>query len=101
MAKDEPGRAIGREIAPGDAADKELNRFIERRHEQRERSEGEAETEALWKAASRLQEARRRCEVRAGWYSWHAHRAELYARLSAEHAATAEGLLETDERRTA
>jgi hypothetical protein len=82
MAKDEPGRAIGREIAPGDAADKELNRFIERRHE--------------------LHEARRRREVRAGWYSWHAHHAELYARLTAEHAATAEGLMEeTDERRTA
>jgi len=101
-AKVGPGRTIGREIATGDAADKELNRFIERHHEQREKSEGEAETEALWRAASPLQEARRRREARAGWYGWHVHRAELYARLSAEHEAAAEGLMEeTDERRTA
>ena len=103
MAKVGPGQAIGREIATGDAADKELNRFVERRHEQREKSEGEAaETEALWTAASRLHEARRRREARAGWYGWHVHRAELYARLSAEHEAAAEGLMEeTDERRMA
>ena len=101
-AKVGPGRTIGREIASGDTADKELNRFIERRHEQREKSEGEAETEALWTAASRLHEARRRREARAGWYGWHVHQAELYAHLSAEHEAAAEGLMgETDERRTA
>ena len=37
--------------------------------------------------------------AKAGWYGWHVHRAELYGRLSREHAATAEGLLETDERK--
>ena len=51
--------------------------------------------------SERREAARRRAENRVGWSSWHMHRAVLYGRLSAEHAATAEGLLETDERRTA
>jgi hypothetical protein len=98
----EPGQAIGRDIANGDKADSQLDAFISRRHEQRLKSEPEREAEAAWVAAEKLQEAARRRENRAGWYGWHMHRVELHARLSAEHAATAEGLMEeTDERRTA
>ena len=67
---------------------------------ERNRGGGEAAEEA-WMESERREAARRRAENRVGWYSWHMHRAELYGRLSAEHAATAEGLLETDERRTA
>jgi hypothetical protein len=89
----EPGRAIGREITTGERAEAELDNFISRRHEQRRKSEPERELEAVWKASERVLEAARRREARAGWYSWHAHRAELYARLAAEHAETAEGLL--------
>jgi hypothetical protein len=40
----------------------------------------------------RREEAWRQQENRAGWYGWHIHRSELYARLAAEHAAAAEGL---------
>jgi isopentenyldiphosphate isomerase len=98
----EPGAGIGREIAAREAVEHELDAFISHRHEQRLMSEPEREAEAAWVAAEKLQEAARRREIRAGWYGWYAHKAEIYARLSAEHAATAEGLMEaTDERRTA
>ncbi len=98
----EPGQALNRDIAAGEAVEHELDAFISRRHEQRRKSESERELEAVWRASERVLEAARRREARAGWYSWHAHRAELYARLSAEHEAAAEGLMEeTDQRRTA
>ena len=88
-----PGAGIGREIASGERAEKELDQFISRRHEQRRKSEPERELEAAWVAAEKREAARRRAENRAGWYGWHLARAELYGRLSREHAATAEGLL--------
>ena len=89
----EPGRAIGREIATGERADAQIDAFISRRHDQREKSEGERAVEDLWRESERREAARRRKEARAGWYGWHLDRADLYARLSAEHEAAAEGLL--------
>ena len=87
-------RGIGWEIATGNRADAEVDAFISRRHEQRRKSEPERETEAVWVEAERREAARRRAENRAGWWcSWHLHRASLYARLSAEHQATADGLM--------
>ena len=98
----EPGAALNRDIAAGEAVEHELDAFISRRDAERRKSEPERELEAVWKASERRREAARRRELRAGWYGWHMHRAELYARLSAEHAATAVGLMEeTDERRSA
>lgn len=95
----EPGVGIGREIAKGERAETEIDSFIARRHEQRRKSEPERELEAVWRASERVQEAARRREARAGWYSWHAHRAELYAAMSREHAATAEELMQDTEER--
>jgi hypothetical protein len=89
----EPGAAIGRGIASGERAEAELDAFISRRHERRVKDEGERALEDLWRESERREAARRRREARAGWYGWHLDRAELYARLSAEHAAEAEGLL--------
>ena len=89
----EPGRAIGREIATGERADAQIETFISRRHVQRVKSEGERALEDLWRESEKRQEAARRREARAAWYGWHLDRADLYARLSAEHEAAAEGLL--------
>jgi hypothetical protein len=86
-------RDIGREVASGERAEAELDSFISRRHAQRRKSEPERELEAAWAAAEKREAARRRKENRAGWYSWHSSRAALYARLSAEHEAAAEGLM--------
>ena len=62
----EPGAAIGRDIAKGEAVEAEIDAFISRRDAQRRKSEPERETEASWKAAEKLQEAARRRENRAG-----------------------------------
>ena len=86
-----PGAGIGREIATGERADLELDLFISRRHEKRVKDEGERAVEEAFMAYARREGARRRQENRAGWYGWHIHRSELYARLAAEHAAAAEG----------
>ncbi len=90
----QPGAAIGRDIAKGEAVEAELDAFISRRHEQCRRSEAEREAEAAFREAERSLETRRRAENRAGWYRGHMARAELYGRLSVEHAVTAKGLME-------
>lgn len=86
-------QGTGREIASGERAEAELDAFISRRDTERRKSEGERAIEDLWREAERRQEAHRRREARAGWYGWHLDRADLYARLSAEHRERAEGLL--------
>lgn len=92
----EPGHALSREIAAGERADAQIDAFISKRDEKRRKDEEQQRVEDAWKASSRLHEATRRRENKAGWYSWHLARADLYAALSAEHAATAEGLLSGD-----
>lgn len=99
---DNPGAGIDRDIAAGERTEAELSAFISRRHQQRLKSEPQRELEAAWVATEKLQEAAKRRENRAGWYAWHTHRAELYGRLSQEHAATAQELMQdTDERMSA
>jgi hypothetical protein len=89
-------------MASGERADAQIDAFITRRDAKRRESEGDRTSEAAWREAERRLETRRRAENRVGWYGWHMHRAELYGRMSREHAATAERLMEaTDERRTA
>jgi hypothetical protein len=88
-----PGAALSHEVAKGEAVEAEIDAFISRRHKHRCKSEAERELGAAWKASERRQEAATRREARAGWYGRHMHRAELYGRLSREHAAPAEGLL--------
>jgi hypothetical protein len=52
-----PGRFVGRNIAAGESAERELDRFISHRHEQRVASEGERAVEVArgayprWRAA--------------------------------------------------
>ncbi len=89
----QPGRELSREIAAGEGAESQIDAFIARRDMERRKSGEDQATEDFWKAATLRQEAHRRRENAAGWRAWHEHRATLYARLSAEHAATAENLL--------
>ena len=68
------------DIAQGEKVEGELDTFIERRHEQRVRDEGErAELEA-WRASERRKEARRREENRLAWHDWHCEQAERHRR---------------------
>ena len=68
MAKEGPGRAIGREMAAGNRADAEVYAFISRRHDRRVTEEGERPAEEAWMGSERREAARRRAENRAGWY---------------------------------
>jgi len=67
----QPGRSIGREIGRGEAVEHELRAFIEKRHKQRVKTEGERITEEAWRESERRAEARRREENRGGWLSWY------------------------------
>ncbi len=98
----QPGGTLSHEIATGDRADAQIDAFISKRDEKRRKDEGEQATEDLWKAATLRQEAARRRENIEGWYGWHLARADLYGRMSAEHAGRAEKLMEeTDDRSNA
>jgi hypothetical protein len=81
------------DITRGEHVEKELDLLITRRDEERRAEEGDRRAEEMWAESQRRHDAHRGAENRAAWYGWHMTRANLYERLSREHAATAEGLL--------
>jgi hypothetical protein len=102
----EPGAAKGRDIAKGEGVEHEITAFIEKRHTQRVRDEGDRAGEEAWMKSESRRDDRRRAENRAAWYDWHMDQAERHGRnlaaLVAQHEAAAERLMQaTDERRTA
>ncbi len=86
VAKLEPGRCIGRDIAKGEAVEHELDAFISKRHDARVAAEGEREAEAVWVESERRHNARRREEHRAAWCEYHRDQAQ-------RHRAVLEGLI--------
>lgn len=92
----EPGRAIGRDVAAGEAVEHELDAFISRRHDQRRKSEPEREAEAAWAAAEKRQEALRRVEADRGRLEWHRHLAGIHRGRMEHHEAAAERLQATE-----
>ena len=96
----EPGKGISRDIARGEAVEKELDVFVSRRDTKRRESEGERAVEELWQVSERLHDADRRAENRAAWCRFHSdmagrHRAVLED-LIATHEAEAERLQATN-----
>ena len=67
----EPGRAVGREIASGEAVEHELDAFVSRRHDQRVKSEGERAAEELWEAGARAHGRRQEADERAERVTFH------------------------------
>ena len=57
-------------------------------------SKTDAERLELWIGSVERYHEKRRQEMRARWYSFHADMSELHRRLSEEHAAKAEKLCE-------
>ncbi len=94
----EPGVGIGREIAAGEAVEKELDSFISRRDAQRRRTEGDRAEEEEWMKSERRHDAHRRAENRAAWYGWHLDQAERHRRtleaLISQHEGEAARLCE-------
>jgi len=99
----QPGWTIGRDIGRGEAVERELDAFIEKRHEQRRRTEGERAIEAAWRESARREEARRREENRSDWLAWYRRLERGYLERAAACCQRAEALeeMETSERKSA
>jgi hypothetical protein len=80
----------------------EIDAFIERRakavHEDRPGQQAANELARMWAESDRRFEVRRRLQITAERYRYHDHLAGVFARMSEEHAAKAEALLEEDPR---
>jgi ABC-type phosphonate transport system ATPase subunit len=76
----QPGRGIGRDIGRGEAVERELTAFIEKRNGQRLKTEGERQQEELWKASVRAYEEKRRQAARLEWHLHHTAQAERLRR---------------------
>ncbi len=76
----EPGKGISRDIARGEAVEKELDVFVSRRDTKRRESEGGRAVEELWQVSERLHDADRRAENRAAWLAFHLGQAERLRR---------------------
>jgi hypothetical protein len=88
------GESLSRVLAPGPDAEQSIDAFIERRHAQRVKAEGERREEMAWKESTRRFNVARDAELRAEWTAWHRaqverHRAVL-ASLIEHHEEQAE-----------
>ena len=92
LAREPIGRALSRSMAPGDAADRGIDAFIEQRHRRRVETEGERAEEAVWAETTRCEEARRRELVRASRLDWWRYLEGVYARRSRECGELADEL---------
>jgi hypothetical protein len=94
MIDEKPGAALNRDIARGEATEKELDRLITRRHDARVSSEGERQAEEMWQESERKYAERRREANRQAWTSFHEEQAE-------RHRAVLESLIAFHEEQAA
>jgi hypothetical protein len=101
MIDEKPGAALNRDIARGEATEKELDRLITRRHDARVSSEGERQAEEMWQESERKYAERRREANRQAWTSFHEEQAERHRAvlesLIAFHEEQAAKLLNTQQ----
>ncbi len=74
-----------------EAAEAELNRFIDRRAEKNGAAGAE---EMAWKSSVRAHNARQRKQARAAWFAHFCRMAENHARISEDYERRAEQLCE-------
>lgn len=91
---DQPvGAALERALAPpSEAAERQIDRFIERRHSQRVRNEGERRAEESWKASERRLAAAREAEEALGRRGMIDHLRRVYRKRADEYDALYESL---------
>ena len=77
----------------------ELTRLIERRHDERVKTEGERAEEALWVSSAREYAEREKRQLEAARYAFEMNLCEIHERLAAEHEERALRLLEDDEQK--
>jgi hypothetical protein len=90
------GQVLSRDIQRGAQVDGELDAFIERRHQQRVKEEGERAEEEAWKESERRHAQAQRQQARLEWHLHHTDQAERLRRtleaLIAHHEAEAQKL---------
>jgi hypothetical protein len=84
------GQVLSRDITRGAQVDGELDAFIERRHKERVKAEGERAQEEAWRESERKHNAARDAELRDAWCSYHQEQA-------ARHRAILVSLIEHHE----
>ncbi len=75
-----------------EAAEAELNRFIDRRSEAAEKNGQERPEEVAYAESVRRYHARRRKEIAAAWFAHFCRMAENHARISEDYERRAEEL---------
>ena len=85
------------DVARSEVVEGELVRLIEKRHDQRVKTEGERLEEALWmESERRYHEIRQRQNV-AAWFAHFCRMADNHAALAEDYQRRAEELCEEDE----
>jgi hypothetical protein len=72
------GESLSRVLAPGPDAEQSIDAFIERRHAQRVKAEGERRAEEAWKESTRRFNVARDAQLRAEWSEYHKKQAERH-----------------------
>jgi hypothetical protein len=85
------GQVLSRDITQGEQVEGAIDEFIEKRHRQRVREEGERAQEEAWKESARKHAAKQRQQARLEWHLHHTDQAERLRR-------TLESLIEHHER---
>jgi hypothetical protein len=82
------------DVAQGYQVETDLSRLIERRHDERVKSEGERLEEELWMESARRYHERQREQNRWEWVRYFDRMAESHAQLSESYRERAERLCE-------
>ncbi len=80
------------DISRSEQVETDLDRLIEKRHDQRVLSEGERAAEELWAESVRRYNARQEADHRAAWHEYELRLYRIHSDLAAEHLARAERL---------
>jgi hypothetical protein len=72
------GKALDRDLAPGEAVEAGIDHFIEVRDKQRRKEEGDKREEEAWKESARVYNEKQRVQAR---YEWHLHHTAQAERL--------------------
>jgi len=91
------GKALDRDLAPGEQVDAVLDHFIEVRDRQRRKEEGERAEAEAWVESTRRYNAVRDAKLRDAWCEYHQEQAERHKALLADlvrhHEAQAKKLM--------
>ena len=86
------------DVSHTESVERELDRLVERRHDQRATEEGHKPSEALWQASVERYNSERERKLRAAWCGYHQDQADRHRRtleaLIARHEEAAARLME-------